>query len=605
MPTTRALIIDIEERRRGNALNLAAKDMDKLAAEVDQTDNKFKRFTEDTKRVNTEIEKSTARIKELHTQLARTGDTSLFGDIRKEEARVRNFQKTLKLLELEVEQSGADAGRGFLNSFAGAFEGAAGTPVLGPLVVGAVAGALISLGPILASELGGVIAGAVGTIGVVGGVLAASQDPKVKGAFADLAEDVKQQFFAAGSSFVEPIRRSVALIEQTFSELDLGTVFGKAAPQLEVIVRGLSDFAKNTMPGLNRALERSGPYAEAAAEGFAQLGRTLSYALDRVTQSKGSLEGLRELFGFISASVVALSDLIHRAGLAFDAFIRLNEKFFRAQAFVYEHLNLKNQAEDARRIADALKHLSDEGVGVPVALEGIGSAADDAAEKADKFAAALKAVNEAASTIIGNAVSLEQANINVAQGFADLNENLIRGKGYWDLNTEAGRKNLGLITSVLTGLEQQREAAIRNGIAAADANKVFTEQAGVLFGVATAAGASAGALQVLNEALAKFIILQKTTSAINTIASVLSSVSFGGHRDAGGPVQPGSYYEWNERGREYFMPTTPGTIVPAGGGQAATLSVNFGGNLDSAFATAFMTLVRQGAITISSKAVLN
>lgn len=40
---------------------------------------------------------------------------------------------------------------------------------------------------------------------------------------------------------------------------------------------------------------------------------------------------------------------------------------------------------------------------------------------------------------------------------------------------------------------------------------------------------------------------------------------FGGGRASGGPVQPGYFYEVNERGQEYFAPSVPGQIIPSGG----------------------------------------
>lgn len=47
------------------------------------------------------------------------------------------------------------------------------------------------------------------------------------------------------------------------------------------------------------------------------------------------------------------------------------------------------------------------------------------------------------------------------------------------------------------------------------------------------------------------------------LGAVVGSI-FGGHRANGGPVVPGMAYEVGERGRELFVPDTPGQIVPHG-----------------------------------------
>src|SRR5262245_14418504 len=94
----RDLKLNIIEDRKGNALTQAANDLDKLGKGVDATDDKTKRFNSDLEKVNAELEKSKQRIVDLRQQAARTGDEGLFGDLRKEEARLRNFENLAKNL---------------------------------------------------------------------------------------------------------------------------------------------------------------------------------------------------------------------------------------------------------------------------------------------------------------------------------------------------------------------------------------------------------------------------------------------------------------------------------------------------------------------------
>ena len=53
-------------------------------------------------------------------------------------------------------------------------------------------------------------------------------------------------------------------------------------------------------------------------------------------------------------------------------------------------------------------------------------------------------------------------------------------------------------------------------------------------------------------------------------------VGFGGGKAAGGPVQPGKFYAWQEQGREFFAPTVPGEVLregAMGGGGSGPISI--------------------------------
>lgn len=62
-----------------------------------------------------------------------------------------------------------------------------------------------------------------------------------------------------------------------------------------------------------------------------------------------------------------------------------------------------------------------------------------------------------------------------------------------------------------------------------------------------------------------FANLFGTTSATSGLGG-LFSMFFGGPKAAGGPVSPGSFYQVNEKGQEFFSPGTHGSIIPAGRG---------------------------------------
>jgi hypothetical protein len=93
---------------------------------------------------------------------------------------------------------------------------------------------------------------------------------------------------------------------------------------------------------------------------------------------------------------------------------------------------------------------------------------------------------------------------------------------------------------------------------------------------------------------------------------LMSMLPFGGGKADGGPVQPGVAYQWQEAGREFFVPDVPGTVVPqinlpamgapAGGPSHIEMSMNV--NIEGSFGREEVaSLARQYAMAGVQQAV--
>lgn len=102
----RALILKLKEEKSGNALLEAARDLDKLAQGADTAGASFKDMASDAEKLNVQIEESDKHIKDLQSQIARTGDQSLLGDLKKEQRFLADLQKISKEMKA-TEQSAA------------------------------------------------------------------------------------------------------------------------------------------------------------------------------------------------------------------------------------------------------------------------------------------------------------------------------------------------------------------------------------------------------------------------------------------------------------------------------------------------------------------
>lgn len=81
----------------------------------------------------------------------------------------------------------------------------------------------------------------------------------------------------------------------------------------------------------------------------------------------------------------------------------------------------------------------------------------------------------------------------------------------------------------------------------------------------------------LLDAFSNFLKPKDGGGASNILGSIFSAI-FGGGKADGGPVEPGKGYIVGERGPEWFMPRSAGTIIPNGSGGDINVTVRVDGN---------------------------
>ena len=593
MPAERSITTVVREVREGHALSSAANDFDKLAAEVEKTEHKFQLFQKDAARVNAEISKSTARVKELQTQIARTGDRGLFGDLRKEEANLRRFQNLAKNLQKD---------------FASTF-GAASGIIKGPTVdfapasaaaVGAIAAAAAAAAPVLGAMISGVVVGAVGTGGIIGGVLAASHDPGVQAAFETFAKSAEGTFFNAGQSFVAPLEQALPDLARTFKGLGLDKTFAAAAPDLMIIVGGLEKLAENVMPGLNKLLDRSGPFAQAAAQGFADFGTSLSRFFDDISASHGSVEGLTLAFNLLNNTIILTGKTLGFLSSSLHAFNEGNARFLgdidqTLASMEHRVPAIHDAATRFKLLAGDLELVSPADVGVIGGFVGAVTSLGNSAALTDKQIAALnketEEFNKLVEDLIGNSLSVDEAQTQLRKSFRDLADTLQQNGNAWGTNTDAAFANEEAVQRLIEQADRLRQAEIKSGdVSASVANNEYEQNIRQLLAMAEQAGLTKDALDALAK---KYLIEFDIASNLQAIGQAIGAQfagfnGVGGGLASGGPALPGMTYTVGENGPERLdvLPGGGAIVTPMGGRAGQTVNVTIvlpgGGDLGSA-----------------------
>ncbi|MGW3854739.1 hypothetical protein [Micromonospora arida] len=279
-----------------SAEQLAAQTTDKLAGELSE-------LARDARRLDADIHKSTAGIRELARAVAHASDEAERADLWKKLTAERG--QTQKLVDLRklVDVDSADGlGTDLAEQVSVSFAARLGpliarAPMAGmnpaALAIGAplAAGAALTVGTAMA----GAIVGGVGIGGVVGGMKLAAQDPAVKAAGTALGASLSGMLGEASAAFVPETLTAIEIVRQrTLSmEPDFQRAFSGAARYVYPLTDALMDAGQNAMPGVIDAIEHAGPVVDSLGDGLRDLGDAVGDSLSGLAEYAD--EGARAL----------------------------------------------------------------------------------------------------------------------------------------------------------------------------------------------------------------------------------------------------------------------------------------------------------------------
>lgn len=603
MPT-RDLTLALHERRDGNALLAAARDLDKLGRGVDATGEKFTAMAQDAKALTVEMEKANARVIELRRQFAATGDRALLVDIRRERAHLGQLRRLIEEMFPDVAEK---VGGGFAISIGKAFSSM-------PLRTKAIT-ALVGLAVIAAPAIGAIVSGAVvgltATGGIAGGIIAATKDPRVRSAAQDFGKSISKEFFGSGEAFVQPTIRALEILKKDFAALDLKSAFAPGAAAVETLAHGIGNFAKEIMPGFNRVMERAPLLAEIMADGLGNVGDAISDMLIVMMESEGTIEGLRAAFTLLAGVIRGFGNVAAFLGDSFHVVNVIVAKTSGAVEDLYQLFADQTQqipilgnlfgffAEQFAKVNDRAEEFTGTGEDVISVLERanpLQGAINRALAAGIPFVAQsgltweeyenrVRDANRALDEMIDTQFGVDNANLAVNRGLLDLKESIKENGRHWETNTDAGLANRDALLSQVEALDRQRRANIKAGKDADIAGAAFNRELGKLETLARNADISEAELRDLVGDYRVNITTTTTliTRRLNYTSNYLQPGDIQG-RQHGGPVMAGATYAINEhlhRGRPVETVTFPktGTVNPAGltpmgGGNTYNITIN-------------------------------
>lgn len=217
----------------------------------------------------------------------------------------RRAKRTGDEVERTFKSSGDRAGKGFAGSLASGVSGlgrfaaglglsvgenvaksaAGGIQSAGPQINAAltlaVAGAVTTAAPLLSAGLSGAVVGGAAGAGIVGGLLLAARDSRVRTAAAGLGETVMGDLTRRAGGFVAPLLSGIEAVEARWAKLGplVSRGLAIAATYVQPLTNALINATESGVQGLVSAIAGAGPVVSAVAYGIERFGESARDAL--------------------------------------------------------------------------------------------------------------------------------------------------------------------------------------------------------------------------------------------------------------------------------------------------------------------------------------
>lgn len=420
---------------------------------------------------------------------------------------------------------------------------------------GVIVGAGVAMAAILASAVGAALNGLLltavgaGVIGVMAAIAAKSSNV-VQKVFADVFRPIKQDALDFASVAEGPLVHAALAFGSAWASVrdDVRGAFADLAPEIADVADGVAGFVRNAMPGLRAAITASAPLLKELSRDLPILGDAVSRMFEEFAKGgDGARKGLRLVIDLVAAALIVIGQTVGYLSREFDAFTFSLEKVLGFLAKIPGVGRLFQPA------LEAVKSFNDTSEGTTRSLDGAGEAADrtalgmgrvaDATQRAAR--AAVELSNKMAD-LMGQELSLDQANLAFNQGLLDVAASFKENGKNLDVYNAKGIANREIVDQQIQKAIAARQAAIdlaggQNASKAAvdAANQKYAEQIGQLEAVLRKAGLTSqqieeliGKYRTIASApnIEKFIDVKYRVSGANTVAISSYALPNGGTR---------------------------------------------------------------------------
>lgn len=468
----------------GPALKGAKDDTDKLGTAAEKTSAKLKLEAEQASVLERKLLELKATARTLGEEFKRTGNTDVLKSFNKttgEASALDKFAKDFKKLGTDTAKVAEDVGKDIADGVGNGAKAAAGEvsrlsvsldALPGAGQVKAIAIALAAI-PAVAAGAGAAMA-AIGLGGIAAGIVGAvKQAPAISRAFNAELDKVEAAWERGSANFIGPTLNAVHMLGVALNSIPIEHTLSELSQYTDGIAAGVTSAIASIGTGVTNLIHDAAPVLKTLGPDIAQLGTAVGNALNSIgSGAKGDSEALSQIIHVAGVAIETIGTVIGWFGKAYDAL----DHFSHGVTDVFD--KIANFMPWLKPLASWFDMWDDrKPAAFGAAMRDVTRNLIDTGDSASVAANDLKALNDAMDGAINRALSLEDANVAVAAGFDGLAKAVDGHKRSLDINSDAGRTNIGVVEDMIRKLEQQRQTAIETG----DGSQAATDKANAAF----------------------------------------------------------------------------------------------------------------------------
>jgi hypothetical protein len=613
-----------------------ARSMKDAGDAADKAGADFDKMGKDASHLDKRIHELRGGLKDLFAEFDRAGDIDILKKIKidqRELGQLNRLKKQMSSLFDDVDKdvtsvvvsaaahAGSAARKGLLSSL-----GEIGSDIknsLGAAKAPAIAGAValgLAISPFLGAAIASAVLGAAGTGGLIGGIVAASQDQRVQEEAKRIGLRIADSLIDAGGAFVDPLIESLRQFDLASDRLatHFAAIGESLAPVMVPLAKGLTGFVDELMPGFVRSMEAAKPVIRALANELPEIGAALSDFFDTISEDPDGaimavkalsqiIQGTIRFTGNLLATLSSIFENTQRWGIALaDIVNELAAKLgVLSPILVVVAKILGIASEGWKEQVDAIAKAKDASGDYAGGIQPIIRAQEEVAEVTKTATQAIEDQISAMDKMFGRWADSRKLARNYQEAIDDLTDSVKKHGNSLDRGTAAGRANEqaldNLAQSIIevrnntietTGdvyaantvyyqqVEALRQQALRLGLSKEAANQLAAELRGIPGQVETEVSAP-GLLDALNRARELNRLLGSISAGARARAGDTSGY-LGGRRWGGitehaqsGLLRDAGIYSPKSPARYAFAePATRGeAFVPKSGNYARSMSI--------------------------------
>lgn len=445
---------------------LAGETQDKVVPAAKKASDGLERFGYNAKILDHRVKLLHEQLRVLAVEFNRTGDVDILRNIKSGTGELDQLKRIKKMLAELGDAGGKGMAGNLIESFSKALSAGGST------VVGAVVGAVALAAPFLGASISAAVLGGVGAGGIIGGIAAASRDPRVRSEAQELGKTFSAAADIIGQPFIGPTIEALQILnkETVGWATDLRQGLAAVAPVLKPLTEGLDGFVDKTMPGLVKGLETAKPILRSLSRDLPHLGEDLSDMFSSMAEHpEAATAAMHDLVTIIGQTARGIGNLTEFLSSYYEVLIKTGEvttgwandlpkwvKQITPLAAVADYFD--GNVEAMKKASDASHDFRDVTQQVTTVEYRFGSALQGTTGD-------LEAQRNAMLNLVDTHLDLRRSTQEIEEAIDSFSESVDENGRSLDITTEKGRNNRAAIEASIDALRRGEQAAYDNALA--------------------------------------------------------------------------------------------------------------------------------------------